>query len=1007
MSEQRPSRQEVIRRRRRTGFVGRRNELGIFRDNFTRNLEEETYQFIFHVHGNAGVGKTSLIRQWETVARELGAVSTYVDDDVHSALEAMEAVSTQLGKQGLALKGFDKALATYRQRLHEAETAPGGQVSAETTTPGQAVSVSSTVAAQVGLAGLSLLPGVGVFTAAVNPQQIAQGADRLRAMLSIRLRNHDDVRLVMSPVQVLTPLFLEDLAEVARRRPWVVLFFDVYERTGPVLDTWLRDVLVTTEYGELPVNVQVVLSGQGRLDARCWGDWLDLIAEVPLEVFTDTEARQLMAAKGITDERVIEVVLRLSGRLPVLVDTLAQRRPHSPDAVGDPSGTAVERFLKWETDPHRRTAALACALPLQLDEDIYRAAVPEAAADQYPWLRALPFVTGQGGRCRYHDVVRAPMLRLQRAQSPAQWQTQQTRLADTFQQWRHSLEATLAPEDRWDDGQWREHRLAETYHRLCANPNQALPDALLELVRACAYHPAALRRWAQIVTQAGLDAASDKLTEWGQRLETATEDDTVGSIPALTVLLTATELSTAGQAFARAIRGREHRNADNFDAALTDYTTALALDADLARAHSGRGRTYFEMGRYGEALVDLTRAIELNPNDSGDIALRGQTYGYVGQYEEALTDLTRAIELNPQYDWALTGRGEIYRSTGRYDDALTDFARALELNPDDTWILAERGYTYWLMSRFEDALIDLTRALEIDSTYVWALTNRGTTQLLMGRHEGALTDLTRAIELNPTYTLPITQRGTTYRDMGRYDDALIDFTRAVDLDPTNDRHFAARGHLYRLLGRQEDALTDLAHAIELNPANAWATAQRGDIYRLMERYDDALADFSRAAELDPQYLASRGETYRLMERWDDASRDIEQALEADPSSLQARFEAAMLLSMTEETDRARQQWEEFDRLLETSAESSTVKTTGLFVARCALADWGRADTLLAAWLTSNPDEVSVAETLLCLNSLARSPHADAARLETYLTQLSRPSRNSSAVTSAVSTGTVA
>lgn len=958
MSEQRLSRQEVIRRRRRTGFVGRRSELGVFRDNFTRNLEEETYQFVFHVHGNAGVGKTSLVRQWETVARELGAVSTYVDDDAHSVLEAMEAVSIQLGQQGVALKGFDKALATYRQRLHEAETAPGGQVSAEPTSPGQApaVSVSSTVAAQVGLAGLSLLPGVGVFTAAVDPQRIARGADRLRAMLSVRLRNHDDVRLVMSPVQVLTPVFLEDLAEVARRRPWVVLFFDVYERTGPVLDAWLRDVLVTTEYGELPVNVQVVLSGQGRLDARCWGDWLDLIAEVPLEVFTDTEARQLMAAKGITDERVIEVVLRLSGRLPVLVDTLAQRRPHSPDAVGDPSGTAVERFLKWETDPHRRTAALACALPLQLDEDIYRTAVPEAAADQYPWLRALPFVTGQAGRCRYHDVVRAPMLRLQRTQSPAQWQIQHTRLADTFQQWRHTLEATLAPEDRWDDGPWREHRLTETYHRLCANPHQALPDALLELVHACDYDPAVLRRWAQIVTQAGQDGASDKLTEWGQRLQAAAEDDTVGSIPALTVLLTATELSTAGRALARAIRGREHRIADNLDAALTDYTTALALDPDLARAHSGRGTTYLRIGRYGEALVDFTRA----------------------------------IELDPQHGWALTSRGEIYRSTGRYDDALTDFARALELNSDDTWILVERGCTYWLMSRFEDALIDLTRALEIDSTYVWALTNRGTTQLLMGRHEGALTDLTRAIELDPTYTLPLTQRGGTYRVMGRYDDALIDFTRAIELDPTNDRHIAARGHLYRLLGRHEEALTDLTHAIERNATNHWVTAQRGDVYRLMERYDDALADFTRAVELDPEYLASRAEIYRLMERWDDASRDIEQALEAEPASFHARFEAAMLLSVTEGTVRARQQWEEFDRLLETSAESSTVKTTGLFAACCALADWDRADTLLTALLTSNPDESCVVETLLCLSSLARSPDADAARLETYRTQLSHP-----------------
>lgn len=43
-----------------------------------------------------------------------------------------------------------------------------------------------------------------------------------------------------------------------------------------------------------------------------------------------------------------------------------------------------------------------------------RAIVPSAAVDQYTWLRSLPFVTYQSGRCRYHDVVRDSLLRLQR-----------------------------------------------------------------------------------------------------------------------------------------------------------------------------------------------------------------------------------------------------------------------------------------------------------------------------------------------------------------------------------------------------------------------------------------------------------------------------------------------------------------------------------------------------------------------------------------------------------------
>lgn len=62
MAEERLSRQELIRRRRRSGFVGRRGEMNAFRENLDRNPEGDDYQFLFHVRGNAGVGKTSLVR---------------------------------------------------------------------------------------------------------------------------------------------------------------------------------------------------------------------------------------------------------------------------------------------------------------------------------------------------------------------------------------------------------------------------------------------------------------------------------------------------------------------------------------------------------------------------------------------------------------------------------------------------------------------------------------------------------------------------------------------------------------------------------------------------------------------------------------------------------------------------------------------------------------------------------------------------------------------------------
>ncbi|MGY6020357.1 tetratricopeptide repeat protein [Streptomyces spinosirectus] len=895
MAERKLSRQELNRRRRRSGFIGRRGELSAFRENLSRDPADEAFQYLFHVHGQAGVGKTSLVRQWETVAREHQAVTAYLDDDVRSVIEAMETISSQLGRQQVVLKRFEKLLANYRRQRHQAEAveasaaARGAVDSAAESGQLTAASASSTVIAQAGLAGLGMVPGMGAVAGAMDPQQLAHSTDRLRAALSARLGNQDDVQLVLSPVRVLTPVFLQDLAEAAEQHDWVVLFFDVFEQTGPVLNTWLRDVLTGEEYGELPPNLLAVLSGQGRLDTRCWGDDLELVFEVPLEVFTEDEARRLLATRGITDADVIEVILHLTGRLPVLVDLLAQTRPHDVSEIGDPSDTAVERFLKWETHPHRRAAALVCALPLQLDEDLFRIVAPEAAADEYAWLRSLPFVTGQAGRCRYHDVVRTPMVRLQRTQSPAFWQQQHILLANAYQQRRRILEDGLPADQRWNDATWREHRFNELYHRLCADPHQALPDALQQAVHACDLGVAVLRRWSQILAQSGNDSSADVLTSWAQRLmpssaESAEADVATVLVTALTQLTSVPNLPGADQALVHCLLGREHRQAKRYQQALSAYATALTLDPRHDRAHYGRGITHLFLGRYDDALTDLSRAVELNPDDDKYIADRGFTHRAMEHYDDALSDLNRAIELNPDA-WVLAQRGETHRLMEDHDEALSDFNRAIELDHDYAWAIASRGQTHRAMEHYDDALSDFNRAIELDHDYAWAIASRGQTHRAMEHYDDALSDLNRAIELNPDLTWVLAQRGETHRAMEHYDDALSDLNRAIELNPDLTWVLAQRGETHRLMEHYDDALSDLNRAIELDHDYAWAIASRGQTHRAMEHYDDALSDLNRAIELDHDYawaIASRGQTHRAMEHYDDALSDLNRAIELNP-----------------------------------------------------------------------------------------------------------------------------
>ncbi|MEU8932525.1 tetratricopeptide repeat protein [Streptomyces sp. NPDC048409] len=987
--EKKPSRQDANRRRRKSSFVGRYGELGMFRDNLSRDPGDEAFHYLFHVHGPAGVGKTSLIRQWDHAARESGAATALVDDDVHSVLEAMEAISAQLRHQGTPLKGFEKLLAVYRQRRHEAETPlPGGADSAGGAGLGSASppSPAATVAAQAGLAGLGLLPGLGPIAGAMDPQQLAQSADRVRVALSARLRSHTDIQLVMSPVRVLTPVFLEDLAEVAERRPWIVLFFDVYERTAPVLDEWLRDVLVGESYPGLPMNVLAVLCGQGRLDPRWWGDHLDLVAEVPLAVFTDDEARQLLARRGVTDEETVRVVLQLTGRLPVLVDTLALRGPQDPAEISDPSETAVGRFLRWVRDPDQQEAALVCALPLQLDEDVYRATVPAAAVGQYTWLRSLPFVTYQAGRCRYHDVVRDPMLRLQRTQSPARWQQQHTLLADIHGQRRRAAEDMLTPGAFWDDAAWREHRLYETYHRLCARSGPALAEALHDVVQACDHGQADLRRWTQMIALAGRDCADENLTRTGGRLSAASREEATGLATTLTHLLAAPALGSRGRGLAYSLRGREHLTARRYPEALHDYESALDLDARSTRALYGHGEASRLLGRYHEALASLTRAVELEPDNALCVESRGLTYQVMGRFDDALTDQNRAVELAPDNAWFFSNRAQTYRTMGHYDDALADHGRAVELAPGNAWFFATRAETYRASRRHDDALADYDRAVELAPDDADVISRRGRAHQDMGQLSEALADHDRAVELAPDNAWCFVNRAETRYEMGRYGDALADHDRAIGINPYEVSALLGRGSVHRRTRRYGDAVADYTHAIELVPDQAFPFAVRALALRALGRCDDALTDHDRAIELAPGsawMTASRGDTYRALRRYDDALTDYTRAVELAPDHAWYRFGhglALRLLGSPDHRDHLRRATEMYSAEAPANGPNAANVKGNLMAVHCGAQEWDRASGELERFLACAPTPRRIQEALDDLSDLLASFPTDLTRI---------------------------
>ncbi|MEU8992274.1 tetratricopeptide repeat protein [Streptomyces sp. NPDC048558] len=917
MGQARPSMQELIGRRSRAGFVGRSAERAAFRANLDIAPEDERHRFLFHVHGNAGVGKSFLLRELEQVARDRGALTAFMDDTAGSVPETLEAMSRQFAAQGRRLKDLDRLLAAHRERRHEAELAAIAAPPPEPPGP----SVGSMAVARAGLVGLGMVPGVGAFAGAVDAAQLAQGADRLRSGLGARFRTHEDARLVLAPESVLTPVLLEELSQAASAVPWIVLFFDTYERTGRFLDAWLHAVMTSDLYGPLPATVVVVTAGQLPFDATRWGGFGDFMTDVPLLPFTEAETRDLLAGRGVVAEPVVGEVLRLTGGLPVLVSTLAESRPTDPADVRDPSATAVEWFLKRAEDAVQRSVALACALPRRLDADVFRAVVgdpdPDAELDGlYAWLRGLPFVSERGGRVRYHDVVRAPMLRLQRQEAPRTWAARQQALAAVFREWRAEAEAGRDAEELWTDEAWRELRLAELYHLLCAGERAALTSVLGDVVDACEQGESVAERWAWVLVEAGSDAETRTVSQWGRRLATALGSG--GTPAALELVLRATGFertpvpagaaATAGTGYggaaaaatglgagavgwgaagaagqgaagaaAAASSREEPAGSATGDAASnrparrpgTASGTATTRPGTSAGAQSRETQQPASQDQRAEPQGERTEGPETEPEGQRAQPTWAEPQDQHAQlswtvpqamtspgtpWQDASADAGWRVALDPAVAArAYRARAIAHDLAGDRSAAVALLNRALELHPDDPRSLGLRGEYHRVLGRHDEAIGDLDRALELNPADAFALASRGATRLSREGLDEALADLDEAVRLKPDYSWALMRRARVHRALGDHERQLADLDRAVAVDPDWAWARCERGDALRAAGRDEDALADYDHALVREPDYNSARASRGASLANLGRHEEALADLDRVLTANPLY----------------------------------------------------------------------------------------------------------------------------------------------------------
>jgi len=171
-------------------------------------------------------------------------------------------------------------------------------------------------------------------------------------------------------------------------------------------------------------------------------------------------------------------------------------------------------------------------------------------------------------------------------------------------------------------------------------------------------------------------------------------------------------------------RGKEFRNARDWDKAIAEYTRAISINPNHLNAYWDRGWCYEQKKEWDQMLADYTAALRINPNEPKLVMNIGVYYGKTGDRERAIAQYNEAIRMDPDFAWAYFNRGETYRQLGNYDKAIADSDTAIKLDPKLARAYATRGDAYYSKGNYTKALSDLNEAIRLAPNDSWLYTVR-------------------------------------------------------------------------------------------------------------------------------------------------------------------------------------------------------------------------------------------------------------------------------------------
>jgi tetratricopeptide (TPR) repeat protein len=363
----------------------------------------------------------------------------------------------------------------------------------------------------------------------------------------------------------------------------------------------------------------------------------------------------------------------------------------------------------------------------------------------------------------------------------------------------------------------------------------------------------------------------------------------------------------------RAALGAVYLERGRWDAALKQFDTAVALDAQVDDVQYLRGLLHLRAKRPNEAESAFRSALQRDPTNvtTAYLLLRAASQrAEAGETNAVMKTLSAAVESAP--------------SANRPQFIVLDFLDEASIAAP-VFVPAAFGDAASLLAKANyDAAITSLRKMVASQSLATARDERTRLSAADARIESGDPSAARAALEDVVRAFP--SSGTAHWKLGRLQERLGDdpaalksFQSAVSLPS-----LGGAANAYARIGRIQHNQLDLDAAIaaygrrvELTPNDALAHLDLGDVYRAQDRLDDALAEYLIAAILDPtsiRALATAAQIHAASGRDDAAVRLLRRAVALDSTHLEARYALGRALMRLGQMEEGRRELQVFEQL---------------------------------------------------------------------------------------------